>query len=249
MWAIDLERSISSRFTFDASVTYNNSPAWSPDGRLVAFHQTRSRSDGGPATGVYQKASSGKSELLMDGGFTVADWSADGQYLAGYRGTRDVFDVWVMPLARDRKPFALMTTRFAEQEPAFSPDVRWIAYSSNESGQWQVFVEPFPATGDKFQISRNGGRWPTWRSDGKELFFLAPDGTMMATPLTGQDRFEAGVPQALFPTSLANQPPGQRHFAVSKDGQRFLINAVQQSANQRQITVVVNWTALLQQPR
>lgn len=179
----------------------------------------------------------------MGGGFTVSDWSADGQYLAGYRGTRDVFDVWVMPLTGDREPFALVTTPFAEQEPAFSPDVRWTAYSSNESGQWQVLVEPFPATRSKFQISRNGGRWPTWRGDGRELYFLAPGGTLMAAPLTGPGRFEAGVPQALFSTSLANMPPGQRHFAVSRDGQRFLVNAVQGSANQRQITVVLNWPA------
>lgn len=114
----------------------------------------------------------------MGGGFTIGDWSADGQYLAGYRGTRDVFDVWVMPLTGDRKPFALMTT-----------------------------------------------------------------------PLTGQGRFEAGVPRALFPTSLSNMPPGQRHFAVSNDGQRFLINAVQPRANQRQITVVVNWPVASLQTR
>jgi Tol biopolymer transport system component len=248
LWTIDLERSVSSRFTFEANLSMNNAPAWSPDGAFIAFQQSQSNTAGEDRTGVYLRPfnGNGKAQLVSKAAAQISDWSRDGQYLA-FNSGGTASDVWVLPLAGDRTPRALMTTRFAEREPAFSPDGRWIAYSSNESGQMQIVVEPFPSTGGKFQVSRNGGRWATWRSDGRELYFLRPDGTLMAASISTGSRFDAGNPQALFATGLLNPAAGQRKFAVTRDGKRFLVNSVQRNAEeQRQITVVVNWPAAVQ---
>ena len=127
----------------------------------------------------------------------------------------------------------------------FSPDVRWIAYTTNESGQGNVVVQPFPGTGGKYQISREGGGRPVWRADGKELFYIGADGNMMAVPIDATDQFNAGVPQALFPTALRDQAP-TREYTVTKDGKRFLISATPQQSRAAPLTVVLNWTATIQ---
>ena len=127
----------------------------------------------------------------------------------------------------------------------FSPDGRWIAYTSNEGGQPNVYVQPFPGGGGKYQVSRDGGSHPVWRADGKELFYLGADGTMMAVPIDATGQFDAGVPQALFPTgarAIQHQPV----YAVTKDGKRFLVNARPQQSSVAPLTVVVNWTAAIQ---
>jgi serine/threonine protein kinase/Tol biopolymer transport system component len=248
LWTIDLERSVSSRFTFEANLSMNNAPAWSPDGAFIAFQQSQSNDAGEDRTGIYLRPfnGNGDAQLVSKTAAQISDWSRDGQYLT-FNSGGTASDVWVLPLAGDRTARALMTTRFAEREPTFSPDGRWIAYSSNESGQMQVVVEPFPSTGGKFQVSRHGGRWPTWRADGRELFFLRPDGTLMAAAISTEGRFEAGSPQALFSTGLLNPAAGQRKFAVARDGKRFLVNSVQRNAEeQRQITVILNWPASAQ---
>ena len=134
---------------------------------------------------------------------------------------------------------------FNEDAAAFSPDGRWIAYSSNESGQFQVDVQPFPPTGGKYQVSKNGGTQPMWRGDGKELFFLAPDLSLMAVDIASGPAFRAGSArrlsqtQAVAPSGLT----GQMAYDVTSDGQRFLVKV---PASFSPITVVVNWTALLQ---
>ena len=114
--------------------------------------------------------------------------------------TSAVSDVWALPLFGDRKPFPLAQTAFAESSAVFSPDGRWITYTSNETGQPNVYVQPFPGAGGKYQVSRDGGSHPVWRADGKELFYLGADGTLMAVPIDATRQFDAGVPQALFPT-------------------------------------------------
>ena len=120
-----------------------------------------------------------------------------------------------------------------------------IAYYSNESGQNQVYVQPLPPTGEKYQVSKNGGTQPMWRGDGKELFFLAPDSTMMATTIDTAHQFQAGVPQALF-ASHAAVMQGRRNYSMTKDGKRFLVAALQQAASVAPLTVVVNWLAAVQ---
>ena len=126
----------------------------------------------------------------------------------------------------------------------FSPNVRWIAYTTNESGQGNVVVEPFPSTGAKYQISRGGGRLPVWRADGKELFYIGADGSLMVVPIDTADQFNAGVALALFPTAL--QTGANQRYAVTKDGKRFLVSATPQQSGGAPITVVLNWTATIQ---
>ncbi len=184
-------------------------------------------------------------------------WSADGRFIA--YTLRAAFprtsDVWILPLFGDRKPFPLVHTNYFEGEAVFSPDGRWIAYTTDDSGQPNVFVQPFPEAGEKLQVSTAGGSAPIWRADGKELYYLGADSTLMAVPIDTTGRVDAGTPQALFPTGMFNTgfntgqtsiSVGQTH-AVSKDGQRFLLNArTPQSGSVPPLNVVVNWMAAIQ---
>jgi hypothetical protein len=145
----------------------------------------------------------------------------------------------------DRKPFPLVQTAFSENSAVVSPDGRWIAYTSNEAGPPNIYVQPFPGGGAKYQVSRDGGGQPVWRADGKELFFLGADGTLMAVSIGAGGQFIAGVPQALFRTSAPRLSSSQT-YAVTKDGKRFLVNASPQQSSAAPLTVVVNWTAALQ---
>ena len=126
----------------------------------------------------------------------------------------------------------------------FSPDGRWIAYTSDEAGQANVYVQSFPGPGGKYQVSKDGGLQPVWRADGKELFYLGVDGTLMAVPIDATGQFDAGVPQALFPTdalTIASQA-----YAVTKDGKRFLVGARPRQSSVAPLTVLVNWMAAIQ---
>jgi hypothetical protein len=153
--------------------------------------------------------------------------------------------VWILPLFGDRKPFAFAETTFIEASAVFSPDGRWIAYTSNEGGQVDVYVQSFPTSGAKSKVSRDGGTHPVWRADGRELFYLASDSTMMAVSVGAGRSFDAGRPQALFPSNAWRLTPNQV-YAATKDGQRFLVNATpQKSAGSPPLTVVLNWTAAL----
>ena len=177
---------------------------------------------------------------------TPSDWSADGRFLAyTQRTSSTTSDVWVLPLFGDRKPFPLLQTGFVEASGVFSPNGRWIAYTTNEAGQPNVYVQPFPGAGAKYQVSRDGGGHPVWRADGKELFYLGPDASLMAVPIDTTDRFDIGAPQALFPTG-APRFNTSRVYAVTKDGKRFLVSARPQQASGTPLTVVLNWTAAIQ---
>jgi hypothetical protein len=125
----------------------------------------------------------------------------------------------------------------------FSPDGRWLAYASNESGRFEIYVKPFPEPGGKWQVSTGGGLEPRWRGDGKELFYLAPDDKVMAVEVGTGAAFEAGTPQALFVTSLKNASGS--HYDVTPDGQRFLLNRPIGEESSPPITLVQNWTAFL----
>ena len=147
-------------------------------------------------------------------------------------------DLWVLPLFGDRKPFPYLQTRFNENGGQFSPDGRWIAYQSNESGRNEVYVAAFPGAGGKRQISTDGGDGPRWRRDGKELFYLAPNNTLMAAAVNGQGAsFEVASVTPLFETRRGS---GDFPYDVSADGQRFLIISAAADARAAGITVVVN---------
>jgi hypothetical protein len=240
IWILDVQRGGMSRLTFDAIA--DTSPIWSPDGSRVAFHSVRT----GEST-LRQILVSGaaQDEKLMAGPQLLpSDWSPDGRFIT-YSPSASSSDVWILPLSGDRKPFALVQTPFTERNGAFSPDGRWIAYQSTETGQSQVYVRPFPPTDRKFLVSINGGEQPTWRGDGKELFFLAPDSRMMAATVDTSRQFETGAPEALF-VAPALGPTNSRQYAVSKDGKRFLMNVRSERATATPLTVVVNWLATMQ---
>jgi hypothetical protein len=251
VWIVDIDRNLSSKLTFDpGDEAY---PVWSPDGARVAFSVVRANE-----RGIYTKSANGtgteeafvtfsEANPINASFGTLTDWSHDGRVMAYATATAGLTDIWIIPTSGDRKAFAFAATPFNETHAVFSQDSRWIAYTSYESGRPQVFVQPFPPTGVKEQISRDGGAQPMWRGDGRELFFLTPDGTMMATTITTTpDHIDAAAPQPLFVSNVTNVP-NPRLYAVTKDGQRFLINArPQQSSSVPPLAVVVNWTAGIQ---
>jgi eukaryotic-like serine/threonine-protein kinase len=241
IWIIDIARNVPSRWTFDPGT--DESPVWSPDGLRIAFQGQRS----GKISLRQQLIGGTGDESLFDvsGNLPIAPsaWSADGRYIAYSSVSSGSSDVWVLPLFGDRKPFPMVQTTAQETSGVFSPDVQWIAYGSNESGQGNIFVRPFPGPGAKHQISTEGGSRAVWRADGKELFYLGADGTMMAVAIDTTGQFTAGLPQALFPTRA--RVGNYQKFAVTKDGKRFLISAPPQSRS-APLTVVLNWTATIQ---
>ena len=177
------------------------------------------------------------------------DWSRDGRYLAfGLNTTAGVTgagNLHVLPLFEDRKPIPIAQTPFQEDEPRFSPDGKWLAFNSDESGTHQVYLISLPVTDQKRQISTDGGVQPRWRRDGKELYYLALDGKLMAVDIRVDPKIESGVPRPLFATKLRVDPIRDQ-FAVTADGQRFLIQVPIAEGSPTPITVAVDWaTALL----
>ena len=247
IWIADAQRGTTSRFTFDPGVDL--APVWSPDGSHIVYEAARNG-----VMGLRLMLASGASneETLLEerGGIvTPTDWSHDGRYILFERSTtsRQASDIWALPLFGDRKPFAVIATPFVDLAAVFSPDGRWIAYQSNETGSPEVYVQPFPPTGGKYQASKNGGRMPIWSADGKELYYIEPrDDRLMAVAVDGSHaEFEMAAAQALF-VSGAAVGGTNREYAVSKDRQRFLINMRGDQATAEPITVVVNWLAAVQ---
>lgn len=173
------------------------------------------------------------------------DLSSDGRFLLYYDGDAPTGSgLWSLPLSGERKPELFLKTASLTQA-RFSPDSRQVAYVSDESGRAEVYVENFPTPNSKRQISVHGGTQPRWRRDGKELFFIAADGRLMAVPIRGGAALEIGTPAALFDARIGvnfgDSRGDRQQYDVSADGQRFLINMV--SSEPSPITVVLNWTA------
>jgi eukaryotic-like serine/threonine-protein kinase len=243
VWLLDLRRGSTSRLTTNPSV--DNVPIWSADGRTIAY-----ASEHGKGLDIYQRPANQSAPeqplLTLDAPPIMfpADWSPDGRYLAYYRtDPQRRNDVWVLPLFGDRKPYALIQTEFNEWQPQFSPDGKWIAYVSDESGMSQVYVQAFPMQSGKVPVSIGGGMQPRWRRDGKELFYLAPDRKLMAVTVKSSTTFEVDSPRPLFQTML-DPTTFRQAYEVSADGNRFLMNTPIETASQP-LTVVLNWPALL----
>ncbi len=240
LWMIELGRGTSSRFTFDQ--TNETFPVWSPDGSRIAFGSNKF----GP-TDLFQKSSNGagSDELLFKSTNLKApnDWSPDGRtILYNEFDPKTNSDLWVLPLGGDPKPSPVMQTPFGETNGRFSPDGKWIAYESNESGPGQIYVQGFP-TGGKTQVSTLGGFQPRWRGDGKELFYIGPDKKLMAVEIkVDANGIQAGAPRSLFDLRIGNLP-GSPYYDVTHDGQRFLISVVGEETTPTPMTVVLNWTA------
>jgi dipeptidyl aminopeptidase/acylaminoacyl peptidase len=192
-----------------------------------------------PVTGA------GREELLLETPQIKAamDWSADGKFVL-YRTVSSKTGNDLFALAMDEhKAFAVSQTDFDERDGQFSPDGRWVAFVSNESGRPEVYVQPFPGPGRKQSISSNGGGQPRWRRDGKELFYLALDGRMMAVAIDIAGRQVVGsAPVALFAANVgaAVQTNNRQQYEVSADGQRFLLNTLVEEAA-APITLILNW--------
>jgi hypothetical protein len=256
IWLLDLAQGGTARFTFGlgtspaTATTFQNGSAraiWSPDASRLVFSR-----QSGSTYELYQKPSRGGDEQLLAHvhGVTNAqpwDWSTDGKLVVySVTGEKTANDLWLLPMEGSHEPIPYLQTPASEQYGQFSPDGRWMAYVSNESGQNQIYVQPVPAGGAKWQISTAGGSAPKWRRDGKELFYVAPDQKLMAVPVKIGANFEAGTPQALpvtAPVPIGNGSTGG--YAPTHDGQRFLVNvpAGGEAAAAAPITVVLNWQA------
>ena len=244
IWLIDIARNTPTRFTVDPA--FDRTPIWSPDGTRIVFSSTR---NGLPDLFVKPASGSSNEELLLSTGSVKfpTDWSSDGKLILYTElNAKSRADIWILPLEGDRTPQPFLQDDFNKWSAKFSPNVKWVAYSSDESGQEQVYVRPFPGPGGEYQVSTTGGSRPTWRHDGKELFYVTPDRKLMSVEVTAGATFEALAAKPLFDThikGIASRVIVSRHgYAVSGDGLRFLINDLTETSASP-ITVVLNWTA------
>jgi serine/threonine protein kinase/Tol biopolymer transport system component len=246
VWLHELTRDVDTQFTFPPLVSYG--AVWSPDGGRIAF--------GASSGDLYRKDASGggQEELLLPKGNLKfpSDWSYDGRYLLYTEDDpKTRYDLWILPDPLGKSgggtPVPFLRTEFSESQGQFSPDGRWVAYVSDQSGQFEVYVRPFPSGAGQVKVSRNGGREPRWRRDGKELFYLEPDGLMhrlMTVPIQAASRplFAAGASKPLFvfrvPTFLTmyNSFP----YSVAAGGQRFLVGTAVSTAEPT-LNVILNW--------
>jgi Tol biopolymer transport system component len=240
IWLFDLARGAASRFTFGPKT--NAAPTWSPDGKQIAFYSTREG-----LMHVFQRALDRGTDQVMNQALgdppvptLPEDWSPDGRYVAERRVGPEQDNIWVQPLFGDRKAFPFAPR--AERSSRISPDGKWLAYSSYESGHAEVYVQSFPVAGGKVRVSINGGERPAWSRDGKELFFIGADAKLMASAVRAGSKFEAGEPKALFDTGSDMTLSFNNSFDVSKDG-RFLIPVRPREVGSSPLTVMVNWTA------
>jgi Tol biopolymer transport system component len=241
IWIMDLMRGSLTRLTSDPAI--DGFPLWSPDGTKIVFESSRK---GSYDIWLMSATKTGSEEYLF--GTTNNEWpvhwSKDGRFLLYYQSGPTGSDLWALPMTgEDRKPIVVANTRFEERQGQFSPDSRWVAYETNESGRFEIVVQPFPNPTSKVQVSTNGGVQPRWRADGKELFFIAPDQKLMAAPVTiSSSGFEPGKPVALFQTRVGGGAAAayRAQYTVSRD-ERFLINQAIEESNVTPITLILNW--------
>jgi Tol biopolymer transport system component len=232
----DLARSSFRRLTFDPAI--DSLPVWSPDRNRIAFGSSRGRN-----FDIYVKPADGSQpehELAPTSGVDTLplDWSRDGQNLLYLAGN----DLWLYSLA-DGSSHLFLKGIASLKNAQFSPDGKWVAYSSNESGRWEVYVTSFPDAHGKWQVSTGGGEQPRWRGDGEEIYFLSSDAKLMAVLVDSKNEFESGTPTVLFQTDPREQIATTELvvYDVSRDGQRFLVNSKYNSGSLHPMSVILNW--------
>ena len=249
IWIFDLRRQTRARLTFGSD--NESGPVWSADDQEVTFFSSPKgpTSSSARTANLFRIASGGTGEVqrLVENASNKmpVDVSRDGQWLffvaEAFRGNGP--DIWIYS-ERDHTAKPWLATPFAESAPALSPDGKWIAYQSNESGRNEVYVRSFPDSREKQLVSTAGGTMPAWRGDGRELYYIGPSTTMMAVPITVTPSFNAGTPSVLFDARILNHP-FSRQYEVTSDGKRFLLNR-RGEEKQEPMTVVQNWQQRLE---
>ena len=241
LWVIDTGNDTSTRFTFDGRPKIN--AIWSPDGARIAF------GDGRPEriVNVSKSLAGGVEEPMPTPPqmAVISDWSSSGHLLFSDE-TSESYDLWGADTKPFSKPFRYIQAPQRQMMGRFSPDAKWVAYASNESGRYEIWIQSFPSERARWQISTEGGYEPVWRRDGKELFYRALDGKLMSVEIRHfEDSLEFSAPKALFNTGLgvATFGSNSHYFDVSMDGKQFLVNRPVEADIPANMTVVVNWTA------
>jgi Tol biopolymer transport system component len=246
IWVHDVARGITSRIT-TTPTTGESNPQWSPDGRSLVYASNR---------GIVrvQADGSGEEEIvgpIQSPNLRVTDWSADGRSLL-FSQTGKAQDIWVLPLDGARSPRPLLGNDFSEREGRFSPDGRWVAFSSDQSGEFEVYLRSLGDVPTQIRVSNDRGVEPKWRADGRELFYLTPDGRMMSVSLQQTDGgLAVGAPEQLFDSQTAFNAPAagglssRSGYDVTADGQRFLVIVTRPDVSVQSTYVIVNWPALL----
>jgi hypothetical protein len=241
MWIVDLSTGSFNRY----AMTNEGEAVFSPDGSQVVFRDHH----------LYKRASSGTgtAELLYDHSVEDLNWSPDGKYITFKAASQETksFDLWMLPMYGERKAFPYLETEAREESPVLSPDGKWIAYQSYQTGRCEIYVRSFPMeAAGVWAISIDGGEKPIWRRDGKELFYLTLDKKLMAVEVQTGEIFKVGATRLLFQTHA--QPrintwgigKGKQYF-VSSDGKHFLVDTLIDNTTPTEISVMVNWKSLL----
>lgn len=240
LWVHDLERGTASRFTFDPG--NDSGPMWANDGQSLFY-----TAPGDGSFSLVRKAATGAgaSEVVLTSERMIfaGDITPDGKQLLYMVNSADTtWDIWALALDGSGDTFPLLQTEFVEVRPSLSPDGRWFAYNSSESGRAEVYVRQFPGPGGQWQLSTDGGVEPVWSADGREIFYVDSGRNLVSVPVSAGTTFEAGLPEPLFSPPL--YPVTQRErFVVTEDGSRFLILSTASGEAVRPTTVVLNWDA------
>jgi serine/threonine protein kinase len=249
VWIYQSSGGIATRLTSDPAL--DAGPIWSPDGERIAFTSLRRIHPD-----IYERSASGSGidEVLLASERTkyLNDWSPDGRFIL-YRAfdEKTNLELWTLPVGGEKKePISFLKAAFGVSHGQFSPDGRWVVYQSNESGKWEIYVAPFPGPGGNWKISTTGGSEPRWRRDGKELYYLARDGKLMAAEVKPGATFEAGTAAALFQMRRREHISAADLFSydVAADGQRFLVNTDIETPSPTQLAVFANWSAAVKRP-
>jgi WD40 repeat protein len=241
VWTYDLQNGRTKKLTFDPAI--DATPVWSPDGGQLMFSSSRQH-----VFDLYLKNADGVQEerLFVHSGTDVwpNDWSRDGKYLLYMQGRDLWWDLWFITFPELKSSLYLRTTSTIKNGQ-FSPDGKWVVYASNETGKWEIYVTSFPVARGKAQVSIGGGEQPRWGGDGKEIFFLSPEGKIMVVQVKTGASFDAGTPVALFQANVreivANSE--QEMYDVDQYGQRFLINTQVKNGQMQPLSIILNWAA------